>query len=417
MFGHTCNILNMSNRFNSMRRARRAAATMLAIALLGSAATAQQDVREQLEETNELLDNARSTQGRLQVDTEAARVDLAAADARLYALEVELREREADLALAEAALDASNGRLADVNGELTTINVELATVREELADGQEQFRARVSAAYKYGGSLPYVQALMQAEDFNELVTSGYMVKRVLEADRRTVDDVSGRTLDVVALRREVDFLRESLGAEQAVTAAAEEEVARQADTHRQLTSMVAEERASRQTLVINLESDLATYTALVQEYDAQSQTLAAELARQVYEAGVAPVEGDLRWPTAGRAGSPFGERVHPIFGTRRMHTGVDISGSTGQTIIAAADGRVVTAGRLGGYGLAVVIDHGGGLATLYAHQSVLAVSKGEIVAQGQKIGEVGSTGFSTGPHLHYEVRVSGVPQNPMRWYG
>lgn len=417
MFCHTRNILNMSNRFNSMRRARRAAAAMLAFALLGSAATAQQDVREQLEETNELLDDARTNQQRVTVDTEAARVDLAAADARLYAFEVELREREADLAVAEAALAESNSRLSDVNGDLTTINIELASVREELADDQDQFRARVSTAYKHGGSLHYVQALMQAQDFSELVNSGYMVQRVLDADRRSVDDVTVRTLDVVALRREVDFLRETLAGEQVATAAAEEEVARRADTHRQLTTMVAEERKSRQVLVTDLESDLATYTSLVAEYDAQSQSLAAELARQIYEAGVAPVEGDLRWPTAGSAGSPFGPRLHPIFGTTRLHAGVDISGSTGQTIIAAADGRVVTAGWLGGYGQAVVIDHGGGLATLYAHQSVLAVSKGEIVAQGQKIGEVGSTGFSTGPHLHYEIRVTGVPHNPMRWYG
>ncbi len=110
--------------------------------------------------------------------------------------------------------------------------------------------------------------------------------------------------------------------------------------------------------------------------------------------------------------SSFGFRTHPIFGGRRLHAGMDFRAPTGIPILAAAAGTVVTAGFSGGYGNTVVIDHGGSLATLYGHQSRLAVSVGDRVTTGQVIGSAGSTGSSTGPHLHFEVRVNGTPVNP-----
>ncbi len=113
--------------------------------------------------------------------------------------------------------------------------------------------------------------------------------------------------------------------------------------------------------------------------------------------------------------SPFGYRVHPILGTRRLHTGIDMSAGSGTPIRAAASGRVILAAYYGGYGNAVIIDHGGGISTLYAHQSRIAVSKGSQVGAGDTVGYVGSTGFSTGPHLHFEVRQNGTPVNPVSY--
>ena len=119
------------------------------------------------------------------------------------------------------------------------------------------------------------------------------------------------------------------------------------------------------------------------------------------------------WPLVGRLSSGFGFRVHPIFGTRRMHTGLDIGGTAGEPIYAAKAGTVIFAGWRGGYGNAVVIDHGGGFSTLYAHQSQTGVPVGQEVALGDVVGYVGSTGWSTGPHLHYELRLNGSPIDPL----
>ena len=113
--------------------------------------------------------------------------------------------------------------------------------------------------------------------------------------------------------------------------------------------------------------------------------------------------------------SPYGYRIHPIYGTSRLHTGIDYGASEGTPIRASADGVVVSASWFGGYGNATIIDHGGGLATLYGHQSSMGVSAGQKVTAGQTIGRVGCTGDCTGPHVHFEVRVNGDPVNPANY--
>lgn len=124
--------------------------------------------------------------------------------------------------------------------------------------------------------------------------------------------------------------------------------------------------------------------------------------------------GIMKWPTPGyiRISSPFGYRIHPVYKVRKLHTGIDIDAPMGAKIVAANSGKVILAGWNGGYGNCIIIDHGGGLATLYGHQSKLLVSVGDRVDKGDTIGKVGSTGVSTGPHLHFEVRKKGTPVNP-----
>jgi murein DD-endopeptidase MepM/ murein hydrolase activator NlpD len=128
-----------------------------------------------------------------------------------------------------------------------------------------------------------------------------------------------------------------------------------------------------------------------------------------------PWSGRFIRPVEGRITSGYGMRVHPIFKVRKMHTGIDIAAPTGTPIHAADSGVVVEAGYIRGYGYTVIIDHGGGVATLYAHCSAILVAVGQEVKQGQIIARVGSTGYSTGPHLHFEVRINGEPVNPLSY--
>lgn len=126
---------------------------------------------------------------------------------------------------------------------------------------------------------------------------------------------------------------------------------------------------------------------------------------------------DLLRPVEGRIGSTFGPRIHPILGTLRKHHGVDLSAPEGTPVLAAGPGRVVRAGDAGGYGLLVTLDHGGSLETRYAHLSAIDVAAGDPILRGQVLGRVGSTGLSTGPHLHFELRIGGEPVNPAPWIG
>ena len=125
----------------------------------------------------------------------------------------------------------------------------------------------------------------------------------------------------------------------------------------------------------------------------------------------------MEWPVSGhtRISSPFGYRIHPIFKVKKLHTGIDIPAPTGTSIGAAAAGTVVYCDWLGGYGKAIMVDHGGGILTLYGHNSALVVSEGDTVSRGQTIAKAGSTGNSTGPHLHFEVRKNGSYVDPMPW--
>jgi murein DD-endopeptidase MepM/ murein hydrolase activator NlpD len=175
------------------------------------------------------------------------------------------------------------------------------------------------------------------------------------------------------------------------------------------------EAVAAQALLDEIHRNIAAAEEHKDGLEADAERLEDEIARLQSSEGEAP--GILAWPIIGRVSSPFGYRVHPILGVRKLHTGIDISGSTGTPISAAADGTVILSQTYGGYGRAVVIDHGGGMATLYAHQSSIAVSVGDVVSRGEVIGYVGCTGSCTGPHLHFEVRLNGVPVDPMQYLG
>ena len=148
----------------------------------------------------------------------------------------------------------------------------------------------------------------------------------------------------------------------------------------------------------------------------QARELETEILRKQSNNGEY-VGGKMLWPVPGhtRISSYFGYRIHPIFKTKKLHTGLDIPAPTGSSVVAAADGTVISSGVLGGYGNAVLIDHGGGIVTLYGHNSSLLVSEGQKVKKGDQISRAGSTGFSTGPHVHFEVRRNGKYEDPIPW--
>lgn len=397
------------------RRMTRAIALALGMVLVATSAVAEEGIQQKLQGTREALDNAKDERSRTQAAVQDAQEVLAAANRQLADVESRLAAKEAELAAAAAALlDAQSATLV-VSQQLDQVGAKLQATRQELADKKDEFNARAVAAYKYGGSVSYAGALLDADDFSELASTAYYLKSVMQYDNRLIEQVSGEAREIAEARAEVDLLHEQLATQQAEAERAAVEVERATQAQRKLAEMAAIERTKSAEIKAQLDGQLASYSALVADLEAESRKLEEELARSRWRAG-RPGVGELLWPTNGRAGSGFGWRVHPIYGSRRMHTGVDISGPYGQPIIAAAEGLVVHAGWRGGYGLAVVVDHGGGLATLYAHQSSINVADGQVVTAGQKIGSIGSTGQSTGPHLHFEVRVNGTPKDPMQWY-
>ena len=307
-------------------------------------------------------------------------------------------------------VDAQVARVEGARQALTAAEEEVIA-RERLAVDAEaaiadpivEIRARAVDAYVGTGD-GGIEPWLVDGDVNRTAIRVAMLDFAAGSERDLLDDLRAHRAELEinvdfgeAARQEADRLRADLERELVVL---EDRRALQLEVQAEMALRIdswifeAEERAQSSDEI----------TALI-----RSETVAAT----GLTPGSASLEGFIM-PTSGRIGSGFGPRVHPIYGTRRQHQGVDIGASTGNPIWASKDGRVIFAGWKGGYGNTVVMVHGDGtVTTLYAHMSVIRASVGDQVDQGEVIGEIGSTGLSTGPHLHFEVRVNGTPRNPV----
>jgi murein DD-endopeptidase MepM/ murein hydrolase activator NlpD len=303
----------------------------------------------------------------------------------------------------ERRLEALSVEIGRTQIRAQAVSTQLAVTERSLVMQRATLGRRLRDAYKYGQT-GYVDVLLGADDFSELMTRWQFISTIVRADGRSM-----------ALFREdvarYERLRNTLLTEQAQLAA----LAWQTKARRK--EIVAKEQQKR-SMLAKLQEERASFERMVRELQANSRELESLIRRSQ---GVAPVRagyvralGRFLWPARGTFTSPFGIRRHPIFGIRRMHTGQDIAAPYRAPVIAAADGQVLYVGWFGGYGKIVVLDHGASVSTLYAHLSQILVNQGGAVRRGQQIGRVGSTGYSTGPHVHFEIRIAGRPIDPAR---
>lgn len=307
-------------------------------------------------------------------------------------------------------VDAQVARVEGAQQALAAADAEVLA-RQQLADDADvaieatvaQIRVRAVDAY-VGTGESGLEAWLADGDVNQTAIRIAMLDFTAGSERDLLDNLrahrSAREINVEfgeVAKQEADRLRAKVEEELAVL---QERRTLQLEVQAELASRIdawlfeADERAQASE----------EFTALI-----RAETAAATGLRP----GSASLKGFIM-PTSGRIGSAFGPRVHPIFGAVREHTGVDIGSRTGNPIWASKDGRVIFSGWKGGYGNTVVMVHGDGtVTTLYAHMSVIRANVGDVVDQGELVGEIGSTGFSTGPHLHFEVRVNGIPKDPV----
>lgn len=385
------------------------------VALGSTSVVAGPDLAEDLQETEQQLEDARRRLDQTEQQVGTAESELEAVDRQLVTLTDELRRRERELARAREQLAGARQRTNAAIRRLRETTRELEATRTRLAERRDLLRDRAADVYKHGGNLGLTEAVLGAEDPGELARQLYFLSVVMETDQQVIDAVTEDVARISRLQARADRLRDERAAEAQRVAEARDRIEAATREQRRLVREVGQEQDRREGLLRRLRDDRAAHAELVADLEAESERLAEELAASRWQPGT-PGAGTFVWPTEGRVTSGYGMRRDPIFGTPRMHQGIDISGRLGQPVMAAAPGQVYSAGWRGGYGLATVVDHGGGVFTLYAHQSRLGAAPGDVVDAGQKIGEVGSTGHSTGPHLHFEVRVDGAPQDPMEWY-
>lgn len=279
----------------------------------------------------------------------------------------------------------------------------LAVTERRLAEHRVRLRGRLRTVYMYGRT-GYVDVLLGASDVAEFVTRWRFVSTIVRADGRLIRQYAQGVEEHRALIETLRQEQARLAAVSAETAARQREVEARGQAKRGALARLQQERAAFERMVRELEEDSRQLEALIRRSQ-RATTRGVALARSL---------SGFIWPARGVFTSGFGLRRHPIFGIQRMHTGQDIAAPYATPAQAAADGRVIYAGWFGGYGKIVIIDHGAGISTLYAHLSKILTREGAGVRRGQVIGRIGSTGYSTGPHVHFEVRVNGRPIDPAR---
>lgn len=321
---------------------------------------------------------------------------------------------------AQAQLNTINASLNAVQAEITKLYEELAVAEENLARQQEEYNAikaqldesqkalqsRVNAIYR-NGDISYWDVLFSSENVQDFISGFIFLTKIVEEDQRIIDSIQENKVLAEEKLHELEVTRNEIVDLQIEKEAEEAEYAKQAE--------------AKLALLDTLESEQAALEKEIDEMESQSGSIAAEI--NSYYASLSSSDpgytytgsGIFTWPlsTGGTLTSNYGYRIHPISGKRKMHTGIDLAAPAGTPILAAESGTVSLVRKLGtGYGWYVVVSHGSNISTLYAHMSSIIVSQGQAVSRGQKLGGVGTTGSSTGNHLHFEVRVNGSHVSP-----
>jgi murein DD-endopeptidase MepM/ murein hydrolase activator NlpD len=363
------------------------------------------DVRQSILAMAAQIDDIAAQRSELARDVLAAGEDLdeverqvAAAGAKLTRISTEQEERS-------NALDAVRSELAERFASLAAIRVD----RDEALDDA---KASILAAYMSGGAAqPSIAFSAQAVTD---VSVGVAYLSVL-TDFRT--GAAQRYADVVAMHEaeeaKVKAVETAIRDEvEALEGTAAEIKATELELTVKQSELAAEYERTKELLSL-VKAEIRDFEGELAGLAREEASIKARITSASQPTGTRP--GQLVRPVPGAISSGYGMRIHPILGSSRMHNGVDMNAAQGDPIRAAADGKVILAGVKGGFGNTIMIDHGGGMVTLYAHQSKLGVSVGEKVKAGQTIGYIGSTGLSTGPHLHFEVRINGVAKNPANY--
>ena len=301
----------------------------------------------------------------------------------------------------QSKVDDAERRLAGANNTLATATAEL----DESAGKEAELELRLEdkAIEGFLNEVNEPGVFFSERGMNQSIRQTQLLQY---SNQDTSDDLE----DLRALREDRRIAREEAAQATADAEALQAELLRELELLEEQREVQLSLKSEAESRIAKWEADLSAYAA---EDEAIQRVIADSAATPVATAQPrSPSSLGYQWPVVGRQSSPFGYRVHPIYGTRKLHSGLDVAAPAGTPIAATAQGTVIFAGRRGGYGNTVIVDHGGGLTSLYAHMSKIGVSTGTTVKRGDYLGGVGTTGSSTGNHLHFEIRSGGTPVNP-----
>lgn len=332
------------------------------------------------------------------------------ANEEINTIEIELSETLEKIAELEGQILEYDESLTQIRAELETIEKEISETQSKLTilenDYQKQkdiFQNRIVALYE-AGETTYLDVLLNSRSISDFVSNYYLIGEIAKLDNQLLETIEEEKEKISQIKKSLDEKRESLKQKE--------------ETEQRTLITLNNTKIQRDNYVLGLtqqeqevRNTIKTYEQELDSIETQIDLIMSGITGSDYSGGL------FAWPTPGykTITSPYGTRLHPILKVYRDHSGIDIGAPKGVYVIATNSGTVVESRWMGSYGNAVIINHGGGYATLYAHGSELLVNAGETVKRGDPIMKVGSTGMSTGPHLHFEIRINGKTVNPMEY--
>ena len=399
-----------------MRHWKKAVCVLLGIAIMftyvePARAVTNESIREkedQIKKAKEEVSNLKSSL----TDVEALKKELERSKNDLTAYVTQL---DSELSSIQEKIEEYNTRITEKEAQIVETTEELNEAIKQQEEQYEAMKKRIRFMYEKGDTF-YLEMLFSSAGFADMMNKADYIEALSRYDRNKLEEY-------VQTREMVELCKEELETEKELLA--EAKIAVEAE-EANISSLIEEKEAQIKSVsgdISNKEAVIKEYEAMIAQENAEiaalEKAVAEEKARLEAENAQARIYngGMFTWPCPGykRISDEYGNRIHPILGTQQFHNGVDMAASSGTAILAAYDGDVIAATYSSSMGNYIMIDHGSGLYTIYMHCSALYVSKGQAVTKGQNIAAVGSTGRSTGPHLHFSVRLNGSYVSPWNY--
>ncbi len=347
------------------------------------------------------LDKLKNEQKKLEQDIKDSKNELNRIETQTKDVTRQMADLDNKMNQAAIDLDKVEKELENIEIQIDITANELEAAEINLEERQDTFNKRIRVMYM-NGNVGFLEILLSSEDIKDFLSRQDMVESIAEHDKDLIrfmkeqrDIIDAKKVELEAQRASVEVTKSKI------------------ESRKNDLELASREK---EDLMGRLELDKKALEREIDKHNEEAKDIEAQIVKLQRDTG--PYSGGaMGWPAPGynRITSQFGYRIHPILKVKKLHTGLDIGTPTGADIVAAAAGTVIYSGSLGGYGNAIMIDHGGGIVTLYAHNSRLVAKEGALVKRGDVVAKAGSTGMSTGPHLHFEVRKNGVYQDPLTW--